>query len=179
MASIKFSLDGIEDQKVPLAAPTGNIYDNLPINQLPDELRFSEMGGTPVALRSSITRVALMKLAATGVLAALVGINSTNKSVSFSCCMSASVNFVACVHYYYIHRIRAQSPPASHIVWASGRDNTGAWKGRTENSNDDAKVFAHELAVDGWRCAVSSNKVPCHALSQQCSAVCAGIPIGR
>lgn len=173
MASIKFSLEGIEDQKQPLSAPTGNIYDNLPFNQLPNELRFSEMGGTPVALRASITRVVLMKLAGTGVLAALVGVNSTNKSVSFSCCLSAAVNFVASVHYYYIHRIRAQSPPDSHAVWASGRDEAGEWKGRSEDKNDSAKVFAQELSVDGWRFSDwSVRRANCQATPCVCFIVC-------
>lgn len=154
MAGIKFSLKGIDDQKLPLSsAPeqVGDIYKNLPIEQLSDELRFTEMGGTPVPIRSSIVRIAFMKLAASGLLAGLVGISTNNSKAAFSCCLAASVNFIACIHYSYIWRIRAQALPPQFLAWASGRDATGAWKGRTEKEKDAEKMFAQELSVDGFR----------------------------
>jgi len=132
-------------------AQVGSLVSNLPFNQLPDSMRFSPMGGVPPFLRSGVIRVAFMKLSATGVLAGLVAIRATDSDAAFSCALAATVNFVACIHYYIIWMIRAQNPPYAFLSFASGRNQDGDWVGRSETKNEQSKMFAQELAVDGLR----------------------------
>lgn len=126
-------------------------WSNLPVNQLPDAFRYGPMGGIAPFFRTAIPRVALAKLAATGVIAALVALSATDKDAAFSCALAAAVNFVAVAHYHYILKIRAQNLPPSMLQFASGRDTKGEWIGSDDTDNDDAKVFAQETRVDGLR----------------------------
>lgn len=153
MASLKFNLERLSNAESVGATqePVGDLVDNLPFNQLPRRLRFSRMGGTPPFFRSGVPRVAFMKLAGTGLLVAFVGMQTSNESAAFSCALAAAVNIIACFHYYMIWQIRAQHLPESHIVFSAGRDAKGRWKGMKEDDEDDAKVFAQEMAVDGLR----------------------------
>lgn len=155
MAPIKFDLAPITDPEGASAArrqaDVSGLWENLPFNQLPDKLSFSSMGGVPVSFRSGIIRVALAKLAITGVLAALVSIRATNADAAFSCAMAAAVNFVACAHYWYILRIRTQDMTHGFSVFASARNSKGEWVGRTESENDEAKMFEQETQVESLR----------------------------
>jgi len=153
MTAIKFDLASVTDAEsgTQNQESIAGMIENLPFKQLPDDLRFSPMGGVPPVLRSGIIRVALAKLALTGVLAALVAIRATNADAAFSCALAAAVNFVACAHYYYILRVRSQDPPAAFLTIASGRTKTGEWAGRKETTNEDAKMFLQEFVVDGIR----------------------------
>lgn len=114
---ISFTLDGLEARSVASVGTeaadsektnlmTASILNNIALKQLPEELQFGRMGGCPVVFRSGIVRLAFMKISATGVLAALVALSATNKSVSFSCCLAAAVNLAASIHYYPIWRTR-------------------------------------------------------------------------
>ncbi len=139
-------------------ATCGTLLGNLPTNQIPAALDYTSMGGCPVPLRSSVVRVVFFKLAATGVLAALVAAASDSKKVWFPCALSAAVNLVAAVHYMLIWKIRAQNMPPSHMHLAFGRTPDGTFIGRSgeeavEKTLESAKMFAQELAVDGLRCA--------------------------
>ena len=91
----------VDKAEVP-ASETASILENVPFNQLPEELQFGPMGGCPIVFRSSVVRLAFMKITATGVLAAMVAVTADNTKVAFSCCLAAAVNFIACIHYYLI-----------------------------------------------------------------------------
>jgi len=153
MAAIKFDLAPVTDAENGVRKPeaVGGMIENLPFNQLPDDMRFSSMGGVPPIFRSGVIRVALAKLSITGVLAALVAIRATDASAAFSCALAAAVNFVACFHYWHIMKIRAQEFPAGFMSFASGRGKAGEWVGRTENNNEEEKMFLQEFLVDGLR----------------------------
>ena len=163
MGSIKFDLAPVTDAENGVTVQlkqqkdTGSAWTNLPFNQLPEELRYGEMGGIPPFFRSGIIRVALAKLSATGVLAALVAISASNKEAAFSCALAAAVNFVACAHYRYILRVRAQHLPAGFLQFASGRNLKGEWVGSEDKDFDDAKLFSQEMAVDGLRYAAGTD----------------------
>lgn len=115
------------------------------------ELEFGTMGegGWHTAIRAGVVRLAFMKLAATGVLAAFIAINNANFKVSFSCSLAASVNFVACVHYLLIWKIRAQAMPRAYVQWGARRDKNGKWL--KKDIKIDAKYYAQEVAVDSLR----------------------------
>ena len=70
-----------------------------------------------------------MKIAATGMLAALVSVNAESSKVAFSCALAASVNFIACIHYYLIWKIRAQSPVEGYSQFVLGcvPDSSSTW----------------------------------------------------
>jgi hypothetical protein len=153
-SAIKFDLAPVVDAEHggrQQQAQVGSLVSNLPFNQLPAEMRFSPMGGVPPFFRSGIIRIAFMKLTATGVLAGLVAIRATDSDAAFSCALAATVNFVACIHYYAIWMVRAQNPPYAFLSFASGRNKDGDWVGRGETENEDYKMFAQEMAVDGLR----------------------------
>jgi hypothetical protein len=157
MTSIKFNLAPVTDPETCVSGSAadpqsiGSVWSNQPFNQLPGELRYGPFGGIPPFVRASIPRIALAKLAATGVLAALVSIAASDKEAAFSCALAAAVNFVACAHYHYILKIRAQELPPSLLQFASGRDLQGNWIGSEDNKNEYQKMFAQEMAVDALR----------------------------
>lgn len=122
----------------------------LPFSILPTNLTFSPVGGFPVMVRSGVVKIAFMKIAATGVLAGLVAITSDNVKVAFSCCLAAAVNFVACMHYYVIWRIRAQHLPYAYMRWALDHDKNNTFN-NTGIDENKGKMFAQEMAVDGLR----------------------------
>lgn len=129
-----------------------NLVKNLPFNLIDPYYRYSPMGGVPVMVRGGLIRIAFFKLAGTGVLAALVGLQQTDEKLAFSCLLSASVNFVAAGHYHGIWMVRSQVFPSGHEVFQAGRDREGVWRGREDGrENDQEKVFIAELYVDGWR----------------------------
>lgn len=165
MTVMKFNLAPANDAEngVSKQERVGGLIENLPFNQLPDNMRFSSMGGVPPILRAGIIRVALAKLAMTGVLAALVAMHTSlsNTRAAFSCALAAAVNFVACFHYWHIMKIRAQELPTGFLSFASGRGSSGEWVGRaSNNSNDQEKMFLQEFLVDGLRCV---HVIPLHA----------------
>ena len=147
--------------KFPPTAPTGDFVGNLPFRQVPDELRHARAGGVPPTVRASIVRVLVAKLSITGVLAALVSIRASNKDAAFACALSAAVNFVAAMHYWYILAIRSQELTPATQRFASGRSADGSWVGREQDENEDAKMFAQDFAVDGLRCAFTRHAVKC------------------
>lgn len=166
MAPIKFDLAPVADAENGVTVQlkqqkdTGSAWSNLPFNQMPDELRYGKMGGIPPFFRSGIIRVALAKLSATGVLAALVAISATNREAAFSCALAAAVNFVACAHYHYILRVRAQDLTPGLLQFASGRNLKGEWVGAEDKDYDNAKLFSQEMAVDGLRYAAGTDVTP-------------------
>lgn len=83
--------------------------DSMPIEQLPESLRFGKLDGCTPFFRASWVRAALMKLGITGIIAALVAGYTPNREAAWSCALAASVNAVACVHYWLIcvHTTRA------------------------------------------------------------------------
>jgi hypothetical protein len=146
------------------------LLGNLPTNQVPAELDYGSMDGCPVPLRSSVVRVVFFKLAATGVVAALVAAASDSKRVWFPCALSAAVNLVAAIHYMLIWKIRAQNMPQSHLHWASARSKDGSFVGNLgadegQKKLEAARMFAQELAVDGLRCATPRAPPLCPKLS--------------
>lgn len=157
MASIKFDLAPVTDPERCVKGsatdqqPVGSAWSNQPFNQLPGELQYGPFGGIPPFVRASIPRIAYAKLAATGVLAALVSMSASDKEAAFSCALAAAVNFIACAHYHYILKIRAQELPPSLLQFASGRDLQGSWIGSKDNENEYQKMFAQEMAVDALR----------------------------
>jgi hypothetical protein len=163
-SEITFSLAELDARKAGYArpsglAPTGKTWSDffgeyvqtLPHKQVPEKLSFSEMGGIPVMLRSSVVRIAFMKLAATGVLALAVAAFSDSDKVAFSCALAAAVNLVAVIHYGIIWRIRAQDLSQSYIHLASARDEQGTFVGREGEKFEGAKIYQQEFMVDGLR----------------------------
>lgn len=136
-------------------------------NQIPDQLDYAHLGGCPVPLRSSLVRVVLFNIAATGIIAALVALASDSKNVWFPCALSAAVNGVAAVHYMLIWKIRAQNMPVPHMHMAYGHETDGSFVGNKTPSEQKemelAKMFTQELSVDGLRCA----RTPCRSLFSQ------------
>lgn len=62
MPRVQFNLDGLAADPptrtaTPAPAPVGGFAENIPLFLLPDHLRFSAMGGTPVVFRSGFVRV--------------------------------------------------------------------------------------------------------------------------
>lgn len=92
------------------------------------------------SMRVGIARVALAKLSATGVLAAIVAISASDREAAFSCGLAAAANFVACAHYHYILRERAKG-------------------GREEGEHDDLALSSQEMAVDALRCVASQGLI--------------------
>lgn len=119
-------------------------------NELPDEYKFSRMGGWSVSVRSSIIRITFFKLIGTGIAAAFMALNvHTGRYTAFSCALAAAVNFVAAWHYHRIWQIRQQvfngedyRPLMSQI----GRKSTSE-----EQEKDEAIITFQEVAVDGLR----------------------------
>jgi hypothetical protein len=165
MTAIKFDLAPVTDADKKQGNISG-LIDNFSFNQLPNELRFSPMGGIPPVLRAGVIRVALAKLSITGVLAALVSLHTTDDRAAFSCALAAAVNFVACAHYWHILKIRRQDMPSAFLSFASGRNKAGEWVGREETTNEDEKMEIQEFMVDGLRYAANSTPMPYTLLSK-------------
>lgn len=133
-------------------ASVSNTMDNFPHSFIPDKLRFGAKGEP--FFRTSAPFVCFAAVAATGLLAALVSLQTTDKDAAFVCALSAAANFVACLHYVAISKIRAQNFPHSYMHLQTGRGPDGAWVGKTDDNGDDiedAKLFAQELYVDAFR----------------------------
>ena len=115
--NIEFRINGSPPAQV------GALSDNMAHKLLKPHIDYGDV--IPVSWRSSVVRVVFMKLAATGVLCALVSGYAANKDVAWCCTLAAAVNFIACTHYGLVWMIRAQAlPPAfSHLLL--GRTNTG------------------------------------------------------
>ena len=121
------------------------------VSTLDNELRFEAIGAVPVPCRASVTRLAFMKLLGTGIFVGAVGIgNVSNPEIANSCAIAFSVNIVACAHYIFLWRIRAQgfgdTPYKAFMVGVGRGDNFN--KGVIRNSG---KLYAQETAVDGLR----------------------------
>ena len=166
--SFKFarvSLGGPEAQAV---APTGgalNVIEEddlakagltLASREYPDEYAFSRMGGWNVAFRASVIRVTFFKLLGTGVAAFLMSINPhTGRYTSFSCAISAAVNFIACGHYFRIWNVRQQTfggPRYDKFMSEVGRapfEDKALLKAEAED--DERRVYFQEVTVDGLR----------------------------
>lgn len=115
--NLDFRLDGRP------SAPIGALSDNMPHTLLKPHIDYGDV--IPVSWRSSVVRVAFMKLAATGVLCALVSGYSNNKDVAWCCTLAAAVNFIACTHYGIVWMIRAQALPSAFSHLLLGRTNIG------------------------------------------------------
>lgn len=143
------------EQRLPLVQEYGVTSDKWPfpspLEILPDDYRHGEMGGCNPLFRASWVRAAFMKLAITGVIAGLASVLTANEKAGRSCALAAAVNFVACIHYLMIWRIRAQSMPTGYEYFASAHDKGGNWVGRTEAGNESNKVVAQEIQVDNLR----------------------------
>tara|TARA_B110001450_G_scaffold241109_1_gene250329 strand:- start:539 stop:970 length:432 start_codon:yes stop_codon:yes gene_type:complete len=108
--------------------------------------RHGNTGGAASYMRVGITRVALAKLSATGVLAAIVAISASDREAAFSCGLAAAANFVACAHYHYILREMAKG-------------------GREEGEHSNLALSSQQmgvglgLAVDALRCVASQDLI--------------------
>lgn len=72
-------------------------------NNLPNDHMFSRMGGWNPTFRASITRITFFKLLGLGLAAAFMATSPhVGAFTSWSLTMSAAINLVACVHYFYI-----------------------------------------------------------------------------
>ena len=120
-------------------------------DQLSNELRFEAGAALPVPCRASVTRLVFVKLLGTGILAAVSGARATDKDVALSCAFAAAVNGVACLHYWIIWKIRAQSlhstSPYSAFMLRVGRRADY----QTEQADNAEKLFAQETSIDGLR----------------------------
>lgn len=123
-----------------------------------------------------------MKLGITGIIAALVAGTTPNRNAAWSCALSAAVNAVACVHYWLVWGIRAQSMPTGYEHFASGRTLQGDWTGRKRADDfkqlDRDRMFAQELAVDGLRCFHKLEPVAFAALGLHAPICCTGTRTG-
>lgn len=159
--NLHFRLEG-----TPLVS--ASLTDTMPHIVLKKHLDYQS--SIPVSWRSSAVRVVFMKLAATGVLCALVAGYSNNAGVAWCCTLAAATNFVACIHYSIIWMIRAQALPTAFSHLLLGRNNTGLVipVGGSSASEADAKaenatgaeadsdrtmaiMYAQENAVDALR----------------------------
>jgi hypothetical protein len=111
--------------------------------QLDEDERFSRMGGLPVAIRASITRIAFFKLLGTGVVAALTAASLQGSIWQYSCALAAAVNAVAATHYLLIWTIRAQVVPKAYAMYVS---QVGA-----DHKDDHRRLVIQEREVDGLR----------------------------
>tara|TARA_Y100000748_G_scaffold291555_1_gene279174 strand:- start:107 stop:1327 length:1221 start_codon:yes stop_codon:yes gene_type:complete len=149
-----------------LAKVGGFVHNKMAYSRFHDEFDFGRAGGCPVVVRASIVCLAFMKLAATGMLAALVALSTSSSEAAFSCALAAAVNLVACFHYAWIWRIRAQHVPPAYAAWAHRKgaaqattDVTEAGKTKDREVNEDDRDFAQEVMVDSFRCAAQSYKL--------------------
>ena len=140
-------LSGTLEETTPLS---GGALALNPFRNVPKEDRFSHMGGGcgVVPFRSSIVRLALMKLVGSGVLAFLCAQNAKSQSVAFSCALAAAVNAVAVAHYLVIWAIRAQVLPESYKRFAAA---VGRKTAEEDKDDDKKRLFVQELAVDSLR----------------------------
>lgn len=114
------------------------------------ESPIESLADAPVPIfHTAILRIALATLAITGVLATLVAIQATNADAAFSCALSASVNFVACAHYYYILKVREEDPRYAFLTIAHGRIKNRELGKETIDKNN--KMFLQECATESLR----------------------------
>lgn len=122
----------------------------LASSELPDEYKFSRMGGWSVSVRSSIIRITFFKLIGTGIAAAFMALNvHTGRYTAFSCALAAAVNFVAAWHYHRIWQIRQQV--FNGEAYRPLMSQVGRKSEKEENEKDEAIITFQEVAVDGLR----------------------------
>lgn len=139
-------------------------WKNDSVHVIPDEYRFSRMGGCPVVFRSGIVRLVFMKLLATGLLVAVVGVGGDEdggiNDFALGCAMCVAVNGVAVVHYYLIWRVRAQALGPEWKRWRanvgrapnpSGASEKQSLLLKREKDHDSNVIYAQEMYVDGLR----------------------------
>ena len=118
---------------------------------LESEFRFQDIGAAPVRCRSSVVRVVFMKLGGIGLAAALTaGAHPGRQDIVESCAWAAAVNFIACVNYWFIWSVRAQSfSVGPYSKWMVKTGYNGAKDRASEELH--AKLYAQEMAVDSFR----------------------------
>lgn len=143
------------------------------VSTLPDDLRFEAIGAVPVPCRSSVVRLAFMKLLGTGILVGATGFAASDVGIASSCALAFAVNSVACAHYLWIWRVRAQAfgdtPYKTFMIGV----------GRGENFKDEVaknaqKLHAQELSIDGlrhsdWAVTLVLMMIDLHALAEKAS----------
>lgn len=153
---LTFNLDKIRGSDARGNAARGGsvsaTWENFPHNFIPDQLRFGAKGEP--FFRATVPFVCFASIAATGLLSALICLQTSDIDAAFLCALSACANFVACLHYMAISKVRSQNFPYSYMHLQTGRDADGEWVGKTSADSDaleEAKLFSQELYVDTFR----------------------------
>ena len=109
-----------------------------------------------------------MKLLGTGLFAGAVGMaHSSDPEVASSCAIAFAVNIVACAHYLYVWRIRAQAfgdTPYKAFMIGVGRGQVFT----DEVAKNANKLHAQETSVDGLRYALTQRPILPHLLALAC-----------
>lgn len=134
----------------------GKVGFRFASNELPDDYRFSRMGGWSPPIRASVVRVAFFKLLGTGLAAAFLALSPyTGRFTAWSLAVSAAVNLVACSHYWYIWQIRLQtyrSPRYDSWMARIGRAPAEDQGLIAKEAEHDARaIYFQEVTVDGLR----------------------------
>ena len=129
--------------------------------QLNEKYSFPDDGGAPIRCRASLVRIVFMKLGGIGTAAALTAlVHSGRPDLAESCSWAAAINLIACVNYYFIWAVRAQSfgsKPYSHWMLVAPPDEEVETQedltkvALTENKKMQQKLYAQELTVDSFR----------------------------
>ena len=141
---------------------------------LDPKYRFQDIGAAPVSCRASVVRITFMKLLGIGMVSAYFGQASwISRDAAISCAFAAGVNLVACVHYWFIWGIRAQS--WSDGVYSKFMVKIG-YKGLMDLQSYDLqqKLFAQETAVDSlrhtdWTCTLVLMMLDLHLIATKAS----------
>ena len=141
---------------------------------LDPKYRFQDIGAAPVSCRASVVRITFMKLLGIGMVSAYFGQASwISRDAAISCAFAAGVNLVACVHYWFIWGIRAQS--WSDGVYSKFMVKIG-YKGLMDLQSYDLqqKLFAQETAVDSlrhtdWTCTLVLMMLDLHLIASKAS----------
>lgn len=131
--------------------------------QGPPRYSFSPMGGWNPSFRSSIVRIAMLKLLGSGIVAAFLSISPHGgRYTGFSLSLSAGVNFVAVFFYYRIWQLRAQlfgGAKYDHWTATVGREAAivqeegQPLKADPQEEHDKHVIYWQEVEVDGCRYA--------------------------
>ena len=126
----------------------GFVLDNSMGHVEGEKLQFSKMGDCAPVFRASVIRVTTFKLLGSGIAAAFMSLNQhTGHWTSFSCALSATVNFIAFAHYWRIWKIREQTfGGATYLQFMAQIPRSGE-----EDALAQKRIVFQEEMVDGLR----------------------------
>ena len=147
MSNFTFSrkeLSNVLEEAKPLrpAGTQGDAIQYVPPLQLAKADQY-DVGGCPVMCRSSIVRLAFMKLLAVTILSAIAA--GWTGTYSYSCTLSAAVCGIASVHYFIIWLVRAQVVPKAYDAFVSKIGINGV------DGRDGTRLVMQEMVVDSLR----------------------------